>query len=159
MTEGKGVTTYEQLEKYLKPGEYMELAARALGYFQKDTKATIVYRNDTVHIENRGEVVTYIPADVSAASLLIWLLEEPGAKRWQMPDGEAVEITQRRRFLDKEKDGVFVPGVEIPALLPQKEAERITLEMLRRLWQQVKAEQPAAAGDPAEAPAAGGAAE
>ena len=95
------------------------------------------------------EITTHVPADIEAASLLIWLLEEPGAKRWQMPEETAVELRTVRRFQAMEKDGATVPGVEIPALLPQKEAERITLEMLRQLWQQVKAEQPAAAGDPA----------
>lgn len=143
MAKGKEITTREQLEQYLQAGEYTELSARAFGYFQKETKTTIVYRDGAAHIEEREEKTTHVPADVEAASLLIWLLEEPGAKRWQMPEGTAVELRTLRRFQAMEKDGATVPGAEIPA------AGCITLEQLQRLWQQVKAEQPAAAGDPA----------
>ena len=87
------------------------------------------------------EITTHVPADIEAASLLIWLLEEPGAKRWQMPEGTAVKLRTLRRFQAMEKDGATVPGEEITA------AGCITLEQLRRLWQQVKAEQPAAAAE------------
>ena len=134
MAKGKRITTREQLEKYLLPGEYTQLAARAFGYIQTETKTTIVYRDGAAHIEEREEKTTHVPADVEAASLLIWLLEEPGAKRWPIPEGTAVELRTRRRFRAMEKDGATVPGEEIPA------AGCITLEQLRRLWQQVKAE-------------------